>query len=113
MSKGTQRRACCAGLSVSPDGSLLVSMSDDKSIKVFDIPNIDMMAMLRLTFVPSCTEWIFRVRCYRPSALCKVQKSPDGFSQMDARTLSTFLLSILLYSQNLTCTETLMLSLPV
>ncbi|KAK9907373.1 hypothetical protein WJX75_002432 [Coccomyxa subellipsoidea] len=48
------------GLSVSRDGSLLVSISDDKSIKVFDIPNIDMMAMLRLTYVPSCAEWIFR-----------------------------------------------------
>ena len=51
-----------AGLSVSPDGSLLVSMSDDKSMKVFDIPNIDMMAMLRLSYVPSSVEWIFRVR---------------------------------------------------
>lgn len=55
------------GLSVSRDGSLLVSISDDKSIKVFDIPNIDMMAMLRLTYVPSCAEWIFRVRCSHPS----------------------------------------------
>lgn len=51
-----------AGLSVSPDGSLLVSMSDDKSIKVFDVPNIDMMAMLRLSYVPASVEWIFRVR---------------------------------------------------
>lgn len=54
-----------AGLSVSPDGSLLVSISDDKSIKVFDVANIDMMVMLRLSFVPSAAEWNFRVSCCR------------------------------------------------
>lgn len=47
---------------MSADGTLLVSLSNDKSIKVFDVPNIDMMAMLRLPYIPACAEWAFRVR---------------------------------------------------
>ena len=57
-------RAWVAGLAVSSDGTLLVSISNDKSIKVFDVANIDMMAMLRLPYVPACAEWVYRVRCH-------------------------------------------------
>jgi peptidylprolyl isomerase domain and WD repeat-containing protein 1 len=49
------------GLSVSHDGSLLASWSDDKSIKIFDIANLDMIAMLRLPYIPACAEWAFKV----------------------------------------------------
>ena len=52
---------CSADLGLSHDGSLLVSIADDKSIKIFDVANIDMMAMLRLNFLPSCAAWIFKV----------------------------------------------------
>jgi hypothetical protein len=52
---------CPADLGLSQDGSLLVSIADDKSIKIFDVANIDMMAMLRLSFLPSCAAWIFKV----------------------------------------------------
>ena len=54
------------GLAVSHDSSLLVSISHDKSVKVFDVASFDMMAMLRLPFVPACAEWIFKAR----PALC-------------------------------------------
>lgn len=50
-----------AGLAVSHDSSLLVSLSADKSVKVFDVHTYDMMAMLRLSFVPACAEWIYKV----------------------------------------------------
>ena len=49
---------------MSSDGTLLVSISNDKSIKVFDVANIDMMAMLRLPYVPACAEWVYRVRTH-------------------------------------------------
>ncbi|CAL5228960.1 g12192 [Coccomyxa viridis] len=47
-------------LALSHDGSMLVSIADDKSIKIFDVANIDMMAMLRLPFLPGCAAWIFK-----------------------------------------------------
>lgn len=46
---------------MSADSSLLASISHDRSVKVFDIRTLDMMAMLRLPFTPSCAEWIFKV----------------------------------------------------
>lgn len=51
-----------AGMAVSNDGTLLVTISHDQSVKVFDVLNFDMMMMLKLPFVPSCAEWVFRVR---------------------------------------------------
>ena len=50
------------GLAVSHDSALLVSISHDKSVKVFDVASFDMMAMLRLPFVPACAEWISKAR---------------------------------------------------
>ena len=50
-----------AGMAVSSDASLLASISLDRSVKVFDVRTLDMMAMLRLPFVPACVEWIFKV----------------------------------------------------
>lgn len=49
------------GLVVSADGSLAASISSDKTAKIFDVLNFDMIAMLRLSFVPSCAEWLFKV----------------------------------------------------
>jgi len=48
------------GLSVSFDGSYLASVSRDKSAKVYDVINFDMVAMLRLEFVPSDCEWMYK-----------------------------------------------------
>ena len=50
-----------AGLAVSHDSQFLISISRDKSAKVFDVANFDMICMLRLSFVPSCAEWIYKV----------------------------------------------------
>lgn len=49
-------------MAVSNDGTLLVTISHDMSVKVFDVLNFDMMLMLVLPFVPSCVEWVYRVR---------------------------------------------------
>ena len=48
------------GLSVSFDGTYLASISRDKSAKVYDVINFDMVAMLRLDFVPSDCEWMYK-----------------------------------------------------
>ena len=49
-------------MAVSNDGTLLVTISHDQSVKVFDVLNFDMMLMLQRPFVPSCAEWVYRVR---------------------------------------------------
>lgn len=48
-------------LAVSADGSLAATASTDASVKVFDIGSFDMIAMLRLPFVPGAIEWAFQV----------------------------------------------------
>nr|XP_023014768.1 peptidylprolyl isomerase domain and WD repeat-containing protein 1-like [Leptinotarsa decemlineata] len=40
------------------EGTLLCSASLDKSLKIFDIVNFDMINMLRLDYVPGTVEWI-------------------------------------------------------
>lgn len=50
-----------SGLAVSHDSAFLASMSTDASVKIFDIKTLDMMAMLKLPFIPSCIEWVFKV----------------------------------------------------
>lgn len=36
------------------------------SLQVFDAVNFDMIAMLRLPYVPGCAEWIYKVRLESP-----------------------------------------------
>lgn len=50
-------------MAVSNDSSLLVTISRDQSVKVFDVPAFDMVLMLKVPFVPKAAEWVFRVRC--------------------------------------------------
>lgn len=40
------------------EGSLFCSASNDKSIKIFDVLNFDMINMMRLDYVPTLVEWI-------------------------------------------------------
>ncbi|KAH7638367.1 hypothetical protein HUG17_2400 [Dermatophagoides farinae] len=42
-----------------PLGSLLATISDDKSLKIFDIINFDMINMNKLEFKPGCVEWCY------------------------------------------------------
>ena len=50
------------GLAVSADGALCASISTDRSVKVFDVASFDMIAMLKLPYVPGCVEWCFQAR---------------------------------------------------
>ncbi|XP_018565250.1 peptidylprolyl isomerase domain and WD repeat-containing protein 1 [Anoplophora glabripennis] len=40
------------------EGSLLCSASVDKSLKIFDVINFDMINMMRLDYIPGTVEWI-------------------------------------------------------
>ncbi|KAL3518503.1 hypothetical protein ACH5RR_021092 [Cinchona calisaya] len=48
------------GLAVSVDGMLCCTISSDRSAKVYDVVNYDMMAMVRLPFIPGCAEWVYK-----------------------------------------------------
>ncbi|KAL9253822.1 Peptidyl-prolyl cis-trans isomerase CYP71-like protein [Drosera capensis] len=49
------------GLSVSADGLLCCSISNDRSVKVYDVVNFDMMVMIRLSFVAGASEWVYKL----------------------------------------------------
>lgn len=46
-------------LSVNPMGSLLCTSSQDKTVKIFHVVTFDMINILKLDFMPSCTCWIY------------------------------------------------------
>ncbi|WOL18547.1 peptidyl-prolyl cis-trans isomerase CYP71 isoform X1 [Canna indica] len=48
------------GLAVSIDGLLCCTISHDRSVKIYDVVNYDMMVMMRLPFVPGAVEWVYR-----------------------------------------------------
>lgn len=48
------------GLAVSVDGMLCCTVSNDQSVKIYDVVNYDMMAMVRLPYIPGCAEWVYR-----------------------------------------------------
>ncbi|KAE8691052.1 Peptidylprolyl isomerase domain and WD repeat-containing protein 1 [Hibiscus syriacus] len=48
------------GLAVSADGLLCCTISSDRSVKVYDVVNYDMMVMIRLPYVPSAVEWVYK-----------------------------------------------------
>lgn len=48
------------GLAVSIDGMLCCTISSDKSLKIYDVVNFDMMSMIRLPFIPGCVEWVYK-----------------------------------------------------
>lgn len=45
-------------LAVNSNGTYLCTASVEKSIKIFDVVNFDMINMIKLDFVPLCAEWI-------------------------------------------------------
>lgn len=47
-------------MQVSVDGLLCCTISNDRSVKIYDVVNYDMMFMMRLPFVPGAVEWVFR-----------------------------------------------------
>ncbi|XP_039118155.1 peptidyl-prolyl cis-trans isomerase CYP71 [Dioscorea cayenensis subsp. rotundata] len=48
------------GLAVSSDGLLCCTISNDQSVKIYDVVNYDMMVMMRLPFVPGAIEWVYK-----------------------------------------------------
>ncbi|XP_057955576.1 peptidyl-prolyl cis-trans isomerase CYP71 [Malania oleifera] len=48
------------GLAVSVDGLLCCTISNDHSVKIYDVVNYDMMVMIRLPFVPGTIEWVYK-----------------------------------------------------
>lgn len=45
-------------LAVNVNGTYLCTASSDKSIKIFDVINFDMINVIKLDFEPKCAEWI-------------------------------------------------------
>ncbi|XP_022969540.1 peptidyl-prolyl cis-trans isomerase CYP71 [Cucurbita maxima] len=48
------------GIAVSVDGLLCCTISNDHSVKIYDVVNYDMMVMIRLPFIPGATEWVYK-----------------------------------------------------
>ncbi|XP_062017305.1 peptidyl-prolyl cis-trans isomerase CYP71-like [Rosa rugosa] len=48
------------GLAVSADGLLCCTISNDPSVKIYDVVNYDMMAMIHTSFVPGAVEWVYK-----------------------------------------------------
>lgn len=46
------------GLSANCSGTYVCTSSVDKSVKIFDVINFDMINMIRLEYEPGCVEWI-------------------------------------------------------
>jgi hypothetical protein len=39
-----------------------VTISQDRSVKVFDVVGFDMILMMKLPYTPGVAEWVFKVR---------------------------------------------------
>ncbi|KAJ0806414.1 putative peptidylprolyl isomerase transcription factor WD40-like family [Helianthus annuus] len=48
------------GLAVSADGLLCCTISNDCSVKIYDVHNYDMMVMLRLPYTPGAVQWVYK-----------------------------------------------------
>ncbi|KAL6202469.1 hypothetical protein ACLB2K_026177 [Fragaria x ananassa] len=48
------------GLAVSADGLLCCTISNDPSVKIYDVVNYDMMVMIQTSFVPGAIEWVYK-----------------------------------------------------
>lgn len=53
-------------MQVSVDGLLCCTISNDRSVKIYDVVNYDMMFMMRLPFVPGAIEWVYRQGDVKP-----------------------------------------------
>jgi peptidylprolyl isomerase domain and WD repeat-containing protein 1 len=53
-------------MQVSVDGLLCCTISNDQSVKIYDVVNYDMMFMMRLPYVPGAIEWVYREGDVKP-----------------------------------------------
>ncbi|KAJ1927228.1 Peptidyl-prolyl cis-trans isomerase cyp15 [Tieghemiomyces parasiticus] len=49
-----------AGVSLSADGLLFATVSSDRTLKVYDVVNFDMINVISLDYVPGCVCWLHR-----------------------------------------------------
>ncbi|XP_020260314.1 peptidyl-prolyl cis-trans isomerase CYP71 [Asparagus officinalis] len=47
-------------MQVSVDGLYCCTIANDRSLKIYDVVNYDMMHMMRLPFVPGAVEWVYK-----------------------------------------------------
>ena len=47
-------------MQVSVDGLLCSTISNDRSVKIYDVVNYDMMVMIGLQIVPGAIEWVYK-----------------------------------------------------
>lgn len=47
-------------MQVSLDGLLCCTISNDRSVKVYDVVNFDMMVMIRLPYIPGAVDWVYK-----------------------------------------------------
>lgn len=47
-------------MQVSVDGLLCCTISNDQSVKIYDVVNYDMMLMIHLPFIPGAAEWVYK-----------------------------------------------------
>ena len=68
------------GLAVSADGHCCATIGQDKSVKIYDIINFDMILMIRLGYMPTACEFIYakgRVGSYALALHCGVMAPVD------------------------------------
>ncbi|XP_045159087.2 peptidylprolyl isomerase domain and WD repeat-containing protein 1-like isoform X1 [Mercenaria mercenaria] len=63
-------------MKVSNNGELACTVSDDKSSKVFDVVNFDMINMYKLEFVPGCCGWIYNSGDAIPAVAIAEKETP-------------------------------------
>lgn len=64
-------------ISVTSSGSELASISKlDKSVKIFDVVNFDMINMMELSFEPGCVEWICKAALSNENLAISDSSSP-------------------------------------
>jgi peptidylprolyl isomerase domain and WD repeat-containing protein 1 len=64
------------GLSVSVDGLLCCTISNDRSVKIYDVVNYDMMFMMRIPYVPGAIEWVYREGDVKPKLAVSDRNTP-------------------------------------
>ena len=56
-------------MTVNCNGTLMITVSEDKHGKVFDVVNFDMINILALDFVPQCAAWVSKIQNNIPYSL--------------------------------------------
>ncbi|XP_010244091.1 PREDICTED: peptidyl-prolyl cis-trans isomerase CYP71 isoform X2 [Nelumbo nucifera] len=64
-------------MQVSVDGLLCCTISSDRSVKIYDVVNYDMMVMIRLPFVPGSVEWVYKQGDVKAKLAISDRNSPN------------------------------------